>query len=57
MQKLGNRTSIRVGLLNITDKTYWNWSDVRGLGPTDPVLPYLAQPGLSGSVSLNFSWQ
>jgi hemoglobin/transferrin/lactoferrin receptor protein len=57
MQKLGTRTAVRAGLLNLTDKTYWNWSDVRGLGPTDPVLPYLAQPGRSVSLSLNFNWQ
>ncbi len=57
MQKLGARTAIRAGLLNITDKTYWNWSDVRGLTSADPVLPFLAQPGRSVSVSLNFSWQ
>jgi hemoglobin/transferrin/lactoferrin receptor protein len=57
MQRIGERTMFRAGILNLTDKTYWNWSDVRGLGPTDPVLPYLAQPGRNASVSLNFSWQ
>jgi hemoglobin/transferrin/lactoferrin receptor protein len=57
LQSIGRRAAVRAGLLNITDKTYWNWSDVRGLSPTDPVLPYLAQPGRSISVSLNFSWQ
>jgi len=57
MQRFGERTMFRAGILNLTDKTYWNWSDVRGLGPTDPVLPYLAQPGRNVSASLNFSWQ
>jgi hemoglobin/transferrin/lactoferrin receptor protein len=57
MQKLGRTLALRAGLLNLTDKTYWNWSDVRGLGPGDPVIPYLAQPGRSVSVSLNFNWQ
>ena len=56
-QKLGRVTTIRAGLLNVTDRTYWNWSDVRGLSPADPVLPYLAQPGINASLSLNFSWQ
>ena len=56
-QKLGQVTTIRAGLLNVTDRIYWNWSDVRGIGPTDPVLPYLAQPGINASLSLNFSWQ
>ena len=56
-QRLGDRTTIRAGLLNLTDRVYWNWSDVRGLSPTDPVLPYLAQPGRSFSVSVNIKWQ
>jgi len=56
-QRLGDRTTLRAGLLNLTDKTYWNWSDVRGLSPTDPVMPYLAQPGRNVSVSFNFNWQ
>jgi len=55
-QKLGQRTTIRAGLHNLTDQTYWNWSDVRGLSPDDPILKYLAQAGRSASVSLNVSW-
>jgi hemoglobin/transferrin/lactoferrin receptor protein len=57
MQRLTDQITVRGGLLNVTDRTYWNWSDVRGLSPTDPVLPFLAQPGRSVSVSLNFGWQ
>ncbi len=57
MQKLGERTTFRAGLMNLTDRKYWNWSDIRGLAPTDPVIPYLAQPGRSASVSVNFSWR
>jgi len=56
-QKVGDRTTIRAGLLNLTDRVYWNWSDVRGLSPTDPVLPYLAQAGRSLSFSVNMNWQ
>ncbi len=55
-QNLGTRTTIRAGFLNLTDRTYWNWSDVRGLTPDDPVLPYLAQAGRSASVSINVNW-
>ena len=55
-QKLGNNAVVRAGLHNLTDRTYWNWSDVRGLAPGDPVLPYLAQAGRSASVSLNLVW-
>jgi hemoglobin/transferrin/lactoferrin receptor protein len=55
-QRLGARTTLRAGLHNLTDRTYWNWSDVRGLSPNDPILPYLAQAGRSASLSLNVSW-
>jgi len=55
-QRLGAQTILRAGLHNLTDRTYWNWSDVRGLSPNDPILPYLAQSGRSASVSLNVSW-
>jgi hemoglobin/transferrin/lactoferrin receptor protein len=55
-QSLGERTRLRAGLNNITDRTYWNWSQVRGLSPDDPVIPYLAQAGRSVSLSLNLRW-
>ncbi len=55
-QVIGERTTFRVGILNLADRTYWNWSDVRGLGPTDLVLPYLARPGRNVSISINSSW-
>ncbi len=55
-QKLGERTSIRAGLYNLADRTYWNWSDVRGLSSDDPIIPSLAQAGRSASVSLNVVW-
>jgi len=55
-QNLGTRATIRAGLLNLTDRTYWNWSDVRGLTPDDPALPYLARAGRSASVSINVNW-
>ena len=55
-QALGSNTVIRAGLHNLTDRTYWTWSDVRGLAPDDPILPYLAQAGRTASVSLNLVW-
>ena len=55
-QRLGNRAIVRAGLQNLADKTYWNWSDVRGVKPNDPVLPFLAQAGRSASLSLNVVW-
>jgi hemoglobin/transferrin/lactoferrin receptor protein len=55
-QKLGDNVVVRAGLQNLTDRTYWNWTDVRGLAPDNPILPYLAQPGRSASVSFNLVW-
>lgn len=55
-QRLGERSTVRAGLHNLTDRTYWNWSDVRGLSPDDPLIPYLAQAGRSASISLNLNW-
>ena len=55
-QRLGKRTTIRAGLHNLTDRTYWNWSDVGGLSPDDPILPHLAEAGRSASISLNIDW-
>lgn len=55
-QKVSSRITLRIGLLNLTDKIYWNWSDVRGLAPDDPVLPVLAQAGRSFAISLNMNW-
>lgn len=55
-QFIGERMSLRAGLSNLADRIYWNWSEVRGLSPDDPVIPYLAQPGRSLSLSLNLRW-
>ena len=55
-QKIGNNVIVRAGLQNLTARTYWNWSDVRGLAPDDSILPYLAQAGRAASVSLNLVW-
>ena len=55
-QKIGSNAIARFGLHNLTDRTYWNWSDVRGLTPDDPILPYLAQAGRSASLSLQLVW-
>ncbi|MEJ2299557.1 MAG: TonB-dependent receptor, partial [Woeseiaceae bacterium] len=55
-QQLGDSLSLRAGLHNLTDRTYWHWADVRGLSPDDPMLPYLARAGRGASLSMNFEW-
>lgn len=55
--RLGDSTTLRAGILNLTDRVYWNWSDVRGLDPADPAIPYLARPGRTLSVGVNLAWK
>jgi hemoglobin/transferrin/lactoferrin receptor protein len=56
MQALGGKASLRAGLHNLGDRTYWHWADVRGLAPDDPLIPFLSRAGRSVSVSLNVTW-
>lgn len=43
---------LRAGVFNLTDKTYWYWSDVRGLSTTSTVLDSYTQPGRNYAISL-----
>lgn len=54
--RLDDRVTLRSGLLNLTDRTYWAWSDVRGLAPDDPVIPYLSRPGRGITVGIDVNW-
>jgi len=55
-RRFGDRVALRAGLGNITDRTWWSWSDVGGLAPDDPVAPYLSRPGRSLSLGLDIQW-
>lgn len=55
-QRLGNRMTLRAGVLNLLDREYWSWTDVRGLSPGDPVIPYLSKPGRSVTLGLDMNW-
>jgi hemoglobin/transferrin/lactoferrin receptor protein len=48
--------TLRGGVLNLTNRTYWSWTDVRGLSPDDPAIPYLSRPGRSYSLGLEMNW-
>lgn len=48
-----DRLTIRAGLFNLGDKTWWRWGDVRRLPAGDPLIPSLSAPGRSASVSFN----
>ena len=55
-QRFGERATLRFGLYNLTDRTVWQWSEVRGLSPDDPIIPYLSMAGRSVSVSFDTTW-
>ncbi|MCB1845446.1 MAG: TonB-dependent receptor [Halioglobus sp.] len=55
-QALTERLTLRASVRNLNDKTWWNWSGVRGLAPDDVLLPYLAQPGRTLSVGIQMNW-
>ena len=46
--------SIRLAIRNLTDKKYWNWSDVAGSSSSDSDLDYFLNPGRN--YSLSFRW-
>lgn len=43
---------LTAGIFNLTDRKYWNWSDVRGLAASSTVLDAYTQPGRYLRVSL-----
>ncbi|MFU8895734.1 MAG: TonB-dependent receptor domain-containing protein [Gammaproteobacteria bacterium] len=45
------RLTLRGGLFNFTDKTWWRWGDARNLPAEDPLIPSRSAPGRSFSVS------
>jgi hemoglobin/transferrin/lactoferrin receptor protein len=55
-QRIGRHLLLRGGVENLLDRTYWQWADVRGLAPDDPVVPLLSQPGRSVSMDLRWNF-
>ena len=55
-QQFGKHTTVRAGVHNLGDKSYWHWAEIRGLSPNDPMLPYLARAGRSASLSVSMNW-
>lgn len=53
---LGERTTVRLGLSNLTDETYWEWSDVRGRPADDPVIDRYSRPGRAVSASIDIQF-
>jgi hemoglobin/transferrin/lactoferrin receptor protein len=47
---------LRAGLMNLTDRSYFEWSDIRGRAAGDPLLEQYRRPGRHGSLSLTASF-
>ncbi|MFM0738778.1 TonB-dependent hemoglobin/transferrin/lactoferrin family receptor [Paraburkholderia xenovorans] len=43
-----------VGVFNLFDRKYWNWSDVRGIADTSSIKDAYTAPGRNVSVSMKF---
>ncbi|UUZ68850.1 TonB-dependent receptor [Polaromonas sp. P2-4] len=50
--RISKKLRVNAGIANLTDKKYWNWSDVRGLAATSLVADAYTQPGRHFNVSL-----
>jgi hemoglobin/transferrin/lactoferrin receptor protein len=53
---LPHRLTLRAGVLNLTDATYFEWANVRGRSAADPVIDRYSAPGRSAVVSLGYGW-
>lgn len=48
----GGGLSVNLGLFNLADAEYLEWSDVRGRVTGDPLIPYYTRPGRNLSMTL-----
>jgi hemoglobin/transferrin/lactoferrin receptor protein len=45
------RLGVEIALLNLTDETYWEWANVRGIAATSPALDRYTSPGFAAVVA------
>lgn len=55
-RRIGDALRLHGGITNLTDRKYWMWSEVGGLDPDDPVIPFLARPGRSVALGIAMQW-
>ncbi len=53
---LAESLTFRLGFLNLTDNTYFEWWNVRGRPAADPVIDRYSIPGRSVIASLGYDW-
>ena len=49
------RLSLRAGVFNLFDRTWWRWGAMRDLPADDPLVPALSAPGRSVSLSVRMA--
>jgi hemoglobin/transferrin/lactoferrin receptor protein len=54
--RIANRVTLRGGVMNLTDATYYDWANVRGRMSTDTTISRYTAPGISGIFSLAYGW-
>jgi hemoglobin/transferrin/lactoferrin receptor protein len=54
--RLARGLVLRAGVLNLTDRRYFEWANVRGRLASDPAIDRYSSPGVSGLVSLSAGW-
>lgn len=47
---------LRAAVNNLTNETYWRWSDVSLFEPDNPMIELLSRPGRNFSVTLQVQW-
>lgn len=50
------RLALNAAIFNLGDKTWWRWTEVRGLPADDPLVPALSAAGRGASVSLSYGF-
>lgn len=54
--KLNAHFQVNLGGFNLTDETYYLWSDVRGRSAASPTITRFSAPGRSLSLNLRYHW-
>ena len=54
--QITERLGVKAGLFNLTDRSYFEWADVRSRPANDPNLELYRRPGRNGSLSFSCSF-
>jgi hemoglobin/transferrin/lactoferrin receptor protein len=53
---LGRGLTLRAGVLNLTDATYFEWPNVRGRQGADAAIDRYSSPGRNGLLAVSYGW-